>query len=457
MPIQLTLEQQTLRFDSDTIGIGTAPENQISLPADTRLARVHAVLRSVNGRWIIESREGGPLRVGNGRPAQFAWVNPGDLIHLTDSGPVLKFELLTASGAPAPASPAVSPPAVPQPLPIREAAALPPPVPRPLAVPAPTSRVIEPNESSASGNYIPADDWRIWVKPIAIMALSSVVLLAGMFFWPRSKPLSPMKTDDLEFVEASPVIAPVPDESPLKTVSAVAADPGELLVLIGIGDLRSGNRPHVLGVGWLWDERTAVVSRMLGDFVNSLLADLKSTAPRQACVIQGISLEISRIDSPTTCPEISIVRLKDAAELTFPVREQWQLVSEKDIERRRGLGRKLKRISFPALPKSPAVQKAKAESTELTESDLYAFSLSWQAYDPEVSAFAERAEDEARLVFEQDHHFLNTADAASQLERVGLVISDDRKIVGMTLPDSSVVWTNALQRALQSPSGSFKK
>lgn len=92
MPIKLTVERQTLNFDVDAIGIGRDPENQVALPNDSRLAPMHAILRNVNGRWIIESHEGGPIRIGNGRPSRFAWLNPGDVIHLTETGPELIFE-----------------------------------------------------------------------------------------------------------------------------------------------------------------------------------------------------------------------------------------------------------------------------------------------------------------------------------------------------------------------------
>jgi len=32
------------------------------------------------------------VRVGNGRPTRFAWISPGDVIHLSDSGPEIVFD-----------------------------------------------------------------------------------------------------------------------------------------------------------------------------------------------------------------------------------------------------------------------------------------------------------------------------------------------------------------------------
>lgn len=98
------------------IAIGRSPSNQISFPNDTRLAPVQAVLRSVAGRWIIEAREGGPIRVGNGRPAQFAWLNSGDVIQLTEAGPEVIFTL-EATAAAQPVSPPLPTPRAPVPSP----------------------------------------------------------------------------------------------------------------------------------------------------------------------------------------------------------------------------------------------------------------------------------------------------------------------------------------------------
>lgn len=108
MAVVFQIDGQTLRCEADIIAIGRSPSNQISLPNDVRLAPVQAVMKSVAGRWIIEAREGGPIRVGDGRPTQFAWLNPGDVIHLTESGPQITFTPDNA-GAAAP-QPVVSAP-----------------------------------------------------------------------------------------------------------------------------------------------------------------------------------------------------------------------------------------------------------------------------------------------------------------------------------------------------------
>ena len=108
MPVICQIDGRPYRCEGEIIAIGRSPSNQISLPNDNRLAPVQAVLRSVAGRWIIEAREGGPIRVGTGRPAQFAWLNPGDVIQLTEGGPEVILTLEAAEIAP-PAAPATPP------------------------------------------------------------------------------------------------------------------------------------------------------------------------------------------------------------------------------------------------------------------------------------------------------------------------------------------------------------
>jgi len=92
MPVHIKIEGRSVRCNTEVISIGRAQTNQISLPNEPHLARVQAVLRRVSGRWIVESQSSRLIRVGNGRPIQLAWLNPGDVIHLTESGPALTFQ-----------------------------------------------------------------------------------------------------------------------------------------------------------------------------------------------------------------------------------------------------------------------------------------------------------------------------------------------------------------------------
>jgi hypothetical protein len=460
MPIQLTLERQTLRFDVDTIGIGRAPENQIALPNDARLKDVHAVLRSVNGRWIIECRDGAQVRIGSGRPVQFGWLSAGDVIHLTESGPELVFEpatgaiSATASAIPVvaniqkeamPASPSTSPTVMYHPfIPADESSrATPQPVPQPPRVEK-TAREEKP--ASVKPNPPRPQPWSLSPKLLAGTLLPLALLIGAWSLWPRS-PQQNARNDD-----PKPPARVVPEPKPERVVTP-SVDPGKFLVLIGIGDLTSDNRPIVLGAGWLWNERTAVVPRAMGEELSSMVIESKRVGqPRQACVLQGTPYAVAEIQMPTQCAEISILRLKEAVFLPKAAREQWRRVTAKDLQREQGQGEKFRHQSFGPLPRPAAVhdaiQKAIADNSVPNAKRLAGFS--WHEYAPEISQFTDRPAEPVRLVFEQRRLFLK-ADSETPLELGGLLLDVHQNIVGMSLSDSSIVWTDDLQRALDTP------
>lgn len=397
MLISLTLDHQAYRFDSDTIPIriGTAVENEISRPNDARLAPLHAVVRSINGRWMVESSGKEQIRIGNRRPVPFAWLNPGDVIRLTESGPDIIFEPLVPLSLPTDNSPAEQ------------------------------SQLPEQNSPS------PVSTSK-GVSPSAIGAiLIPLILIAAVWgFWPRPA----VKNNETASPETTVQTIPEPVASPVpQAVAAKQTDPADHLVLVGIGDLSSDNRPHLLGVGWLYDEQTVVVPRYLGDTLTQLVAATKRDgAPRQACVIQGIPLEVRTIDSPSGSAEISLLRLTQSAVLTVPAREHWVPVTAADIERRRAKSnaKPIRYVSYATLPRFSGNQGKHG--------------LSLLAYDPEL---IKTTEEEARFLYEERRHILKSADPATRPERGGLLVDEENRIIGMTLLDSSVLWTSAMQDA----------
>lgn len=417
MPVKLTIERQTLQFETDSVGIGSATDNLIALPGDARLAPRHAVLKSVNGRWILEVLDGCPVRIGDGRPVRFAWLNSGDVIHLTETGPELQFEAPPSSSpqvaATAPASPPVT--ATP-PFKAPETKA----TPRTPAATLPAAPPVAAVESAVS-----AGTWRPTPKLLAGGALSLALVAVVWGIWPRNDHAAP-----------APVVPPTPKpETVAPAKPAPSADPQECLVLIGIGDLRSDNRPHILGIGWLWNDRTAVVPRTLGDTLSELVvATGREGEPRQACVIQGVPLEVGEITHPSGNSNISVLNLKQPAELASPMSQRWRRVTATDIERLRSRGKSLSYLSYAPLPRSSKLRGS------------HGFSL--HPYDPETVCLTT---DEARLLYEQRRHLLKSTDPSTRLERGGLLLDPDQKIVGMTLLDSSIIWTDALEAALGTP------
>lgn len=107
MGLVIGLGSRQIDLPGNEIVIGRSPSVQLSLPGDDRLADRHAVLRQVGARWLIEAEGDAAIRVGDGRPTKVAWLNPGDVIHLTESGPTMTF---SPNGAPAPAPTSASVP-----------------------------------------------------------------------------------------------------------------------------------------------------------------------------------------------------------------------------------------------------------------------------------------------------------------------------------------------------------
>jgi hypothetical protein len=97
--------QREVRLDGDAFSVGRDPSCSIPLPGDDRLEPQHAVIRRVAGRWMVESKGSGLIQVGEGRPTQMSWLNPGDLIRLTAAGPDLTFDPQPAAEIGAPATP----------------------------------------------------------------------------------------------------------------------------------------------------------------------------------------------------------------------------------------------------------------------------------------------------------------------------------------------------------------
>ena len=430
MPVKLIVERQTFSFETDAIGIGRDPDNQVALPNDARLAPLHAVIRHVNGRWIVESRDGGPIRVGNGRPAQFAWLNPGDVIHLTESGPQLVFEPSLHESV-APVSSKVVPTTVP-------AIATPPHIP---FIPDLSGNKAKSNPSGSGVQPVlkpaKAHENQPQNKSFAMAAIGAVSFLilaaAGlMFLTPRSKAVVLDQNAQADIEPQANISAQSEPTVTLSAPAVQALEPAEFLVLVGIGDMKSEDRPrpHVLGVGWLWDDRTAVASREIGEAINEVVEESRNAGtPRQGCVIQGVAFEITEVRFSNACPEISVLKLKDSTGL--PARKQISLVNSEKIQRQLHLKKAFTYISYGKLTRSQGVK------------GNHTFPLC--EYDIDECQIKDR---KAQFLFETGKHFLKPNDAESRLEPGGLIFDDSQKILGMTLSDSSIIWTETLERAL---------
>jgi len=76
--------------------IGRDPACQIALPHEIGLQPVHAKVRKIANRWIVESQGDWHIQVGVGAPGRMSWLRQGDVIRLTERGPELIFHETSA-------------------------------------------------------------------------------------------------------------------------------------------------------------------------------------------------------------------------------------------------------------------------------------------------------------------------------------------------------------------------
>ena len=94
MVVRLQLESGEILERSETnITIGSSTSCQIVIANDRRVAPVHATLRKLGDRWLIESSEPPQVCVDDSAPAQRHWLqSEGQVIRLTLSGPQIIFQ-----------------------------------------------------------------------------------------------------------------------------------------------------------------------------------------------------------------------------------------------------------------------------------------------------------------------------------------------------------------------------
>lgn len=93
MAIRIQLSSgQNVEFDSPSATVGTDPSCDIVVPEQEGLHARHATIKRIVNRWMIESEGDWPLQVGQEVPGRKAWLEPGDVIRLTESGPSIVFQ-----------------------------------------------------------------------------------------------------------------------------------------------------------------------------------------------------------------------------------------------------------------------------------------------------------------------------------------------------------------------------
>ena len=80
-----------ITFGRDTVTIGRGPGVDLAIASED-VQPVHARIVRVAGRWMVESAGDWLLQVGDSVPGRKQWLEPGQVICLTESGVTVVFE-----------------------------------------------------------------------------------------------------------------------------------------------------------------------------------------------------------------------------------------------------------------------------------------------------------------------------------------------------------------------------
>jgi hypothetical protein len=95
MSIKLAIALRPLmEVEEENITLGTDPSCTVALPESSGAKPKHAVIRKIAGRWLIEVREAESFLIAGSEPKRLHWLQPGDVIQLTDNSPTITFQPL---------------------------------------------------------------------------------------------------------------------------------------------------------------------------------------------------------------------------------------------------------------------------------------------------------------------------------------------------------------------------
>ena len=85
----------TVEKNSATIGQGPGADIVVK---STELQPIHAKISKVAGKWMVESEGDWLLQVGDGVPGRKQWLEPNQVVRLTETGIRIIFEPTARTG-----------------------------------------------------------------------------------------------------------------------------------------------------------------------------------------------------------------------------------------------------------------------------------------------------------------------------------------------------------------------
>ena len=93
MPINIAVAGQSpVTFTEEQVSLGSAGTCTVRFDESCGVKSVHATIREIAGRWLLEAAGSETFTVGKGKACRVHWLEPGDLIHLTAGSPVVTFQ-----------------------------------------------------------------------------------------------------------------------------------------------------------------------------------------------------------------------------------------------------------------------------------------------------------------------------------------------------------------------------
>jgi hypothetical protein len=195
---------------------------------------------------------------------------------------------------------------------------------------------------------------------------------------------------------------------------------------------RAGNQddPLVMGVGWLWREDVAVASAELV----SHITEAREALARQGhefklCVVQGAAIDTQGTASGE---HLTCIRLQRPAMLGGPLINQLAAMSPSSANLSVERGRKFEYVSYAPFRLNDRIVPV-------------------VGYDP-LSTWI--VSEPANLLLAGETAVLTSATTGEEMpppHAGGLVISaEDQEIVGTTLPNRSVLWSDQIRSEIQS-------
>lgn len=94
MPIKLLFAgRPPIELLNEHITLGSNPACTVYLPASDQIRSNHAVIRLIDGRWIMETQEAESFFVNGSGQKKAHWLTSGNVIRLSEDGLVVKIEL----------------------------------------------------------------------------------------------------------------------------------------------------------------------------------------------------------------------------------------------------------------------------------------------------------------------------------------------------------------------------